>query len=717
MGLCMSKKGLQKEEKIEKISSPCPPPPPKLTSDSLPQQKEREIAPLPEKEEKPEAEAKKQAPVSNRKKVQESKKEEKREEPKRIETTPKEDFCNGLTAGAVRTSSCTKEELDAILIQCGRLSRSSSGKGSSENNGRGTSGSGSRKYAGSKRSYDFDHDSTTEKSYDDEEKPQIRPAHRRTPSREKDGGASELKRSGSRDEGRRSGSRRASRSPGRRQETPAEKTRPGKMVSVPATVSTAREAGNGTRKASATAVKRSGEVGARGTASPRARSPAKIKAASNENIHHHHPSPAKNKAASNENIHHHHPSQPSLSRNSSRKADQSPYRRNPLSEVDENIPKTEQQPTLKNQDLNKPNKGNSNKTARSKEGEEGMNKASHIQLQKPQENAAAPTPKPKERNIRTVEIPHERSSNSRRGIREQLMTCRSMEQQQETEIVEAAPDSAKGGLPKRSEVSAENPGTENLIPQTITRSRSSRRSRDLDLVVGLNPDTLLNNPSSYASLLLEDIQNYHCQNVAFSLPPCVSKACSILEAVADLNSSTSSNLSPAFSEEKISEPNRPNCYNNSISLNGRFNKKLMGKDPFVESEVVANEDDLMEPSLHKYVTVREPVRDMEQQESAGSNSFLGHHWSSSWEPNSAESTDRWTSSLSYTGEEVQQSEATGSFEAGAGRLKRGSCNNSSSSMLPTTLLSGKKRECDGGNGKQGLASFSLAPVATAAAGR
>lgn len=143
----------------------------------------------------------------------------------------------------------------------------------------------------------------------------------------------------------------------------------------------------------------------------------------------------------------------------------------------------------------------------------------------------------------------------------------------------------------------------------------------------------------------------------------------------------------------------------------------MGKDPFVESEVVANEDDLMEPSLHKYVTVREPVRDMEQQESAGSNSFLGHHWSSSWEPNSAESTDRWTSSLSYTGEEVQQSEATGSFEAGAGRLKRGSCNNSSCSMLPTTLLSGKKRECDGGNGKQGLASFSLAPVATAAAGR
>lgn len=46
-----------------------------------------------------------------------------------------------------RTSSCTKEEVDAILIQCGRLSRSSSGKAAS----------GGRKYSGSKRSYDFDH--------------------------------------------------------------------------------------------------------------------------------------------------------------------------------------------------------------------------------------------------------------------------------------------------------------------------------------------------------------------------------------------------------------------------------------------------------------------------------------------------------------------------------------------------------------------------------
>lgn len=297
------------------------------------------------------------------------------------------------------------------------------------------------------------------------------------------------------------------------------------------------------------------------------------------------------------------------------------------------------------------------------------------------------------------------------------MSSRVMEQQQEPQIVQEAKDAAKGGSTKISEIASASQGTESLMPQTLTRSRSSRRSRDLDLVMGLNPDTLLNNSSSYASLLLEDIQNYQSQNVAFSLPPCVSKACSILEAVADLNSSTSSNLSPAFSEEKISEPNRPNSYYNSISLNGRFNRKLMGKDPFVESEVVANDDDLMEPSLHKYVTVREPVRDMDQQESAGSNSFLGHHWSSSWEPNSADSTERWTSSLSNTGEEERAfAESALDFERGAGRSRRGT-SSGSSSMLPTTTLSGKKREFDGGNGKQGLASFSLPPVAAAAVGR
>lgn len=57
----------------------------------------------------------------------------------------------------------------------------------------------------------------------------------------------------------------------------------------------------------------------------------------------------------------------------------------------------------------------------------------------------------------------------------------------------------------------------------------------------------------------------------------------------------------------------------------------------------------MEPSLHKYMTVRRGViggGEMEEQESSGSNGFTGsqQHWgSSSWEPNSADSTDCWTS--------------------------------------------------------------------------
>jgi len=193
-------------------------------------------------------------------------------------------------------------------------------------------------------------------------------------------------------------------------------------------------------------------------------------------------------------------------------------------------------------------------------------------------------------------------------------------------------------------------GGENLKHQTLTRSRSSRRSRDLDL----NPETLLNPvPPSYTTLLLEDIHNFHQTSnpPSFSLPPCVSKACSILEAVADLNSTTSSNLSSAFSEDRKGlsrDESSKNGYNVSVER-----KMVETRDPFVESEVVGT-DDLMEPSFHKYVTVRRGGTlggaDMEEQESSGSNSFVcsgqqQHHWgisSSLWEPNSADSTDRWT---------------------------------------------------------------------------
>lgn len=184
----------------------------------------------------------------------------------------------------------------------------------------------------------------------------------------------------------------------------------------------------------------------------------------------------------------------------------------------------------------------------------------------------------------------------------------------------------------------------NLKPhQTLTRSRSSRRSRDLDI----NPEALLNQEPSYTSLLLEDIHNFHQKNTITNtttvpIPACVTKACSILEAVADLNSATSLYLS-----------DDPRSNNVSLGANHYGKKRVIDtKDPFVESEVVVY-DDVMEPSFHKYVTVkRGGVVDMEDQESSGSNSFTvsgqqnwGFSTTSSWEPNSADSTDCWTSRL------------------------------------------------------------------------
>lgn len=166
-------------------------------------------------------------------------------------------------------------------------------------------------------------------------------------------------------------------------------------------------------------------------------------------------------------------------------------------------------------------------------------------------------------------------------------------------------------------------GPENHKSNGLTRSRSSRLSRDLDI----NPETLSNPNTSYTALLLEDIQNFHQKNTTpppFTLPLCVSKANSILEAVADLNSSIGSNPTDPIPIRKTKQ------------------------EPILESEVIVG-DDLMQPSFHKYVTVKRGTSDeLEEQESSGSNSFVSsqQQWASSscWEPNSAESTDRWTSS-------------------------------------------------------------------------
>jgi hypothetical protein len=157
--------------------------------------------------------------------------------------------------------------------------------------------------------------------------------------------------------------------------------------------------------------------------------------------------------------------------------------------------------------------------------------------------------------------------------------------------------------------------------------RSRRASRDFD-----------QNPGSYTTQLLEDIHNYHQQSTSaapsaatpatpsFSLPECVAKACSIVEAVADLNSSSSENRTyeyePGHSADDKGSVNAPVC-----------------------------SDDFVEPSTarkHLMPPVRDVRAETEPQESAGSNSVSGHPWTPSWEPTSVESSDRTWS----TGDEV-----------------------------------------------------------------
>ncbi|KAF5749969.1 hypothetical protein HS088_TW03G00297 [Tripterygium wilfordii] len=556
-----------------------------------------------------------------------------KERPKEIE----DEVCN---VGKVRTSSCSKEEVDAILIQCGRLSRSnSSGKANS---------SGGKKYSGSKRSYDFDveevkgsdeGDGEEKRQHRQRERRHNRPSssspsgRRRTPSRERDLNQQQQQRSGSRERSGGAGgssSRRVSRSPGRRSDTNNANSnangavgtanRPGKMVSVPPTVSSSslERSNNGGESAAIkrTLVKRNvgGEAATRGVASPRSQSPARANAKENQQ------------------------QQPSLSRSSSRKAEQSPYRRNPLSEIDPNSLAYPQSSIDKAP-------GSNNHKCKEIEAEVVLNQKQNLEMN----------------NDRVVGQgkSHKKGNKGTQNMKDVSADCLVKEQKQ---IVEEA----KRQTTTTTVIPA---GAESLKPQTVTRSRSSRRSRDLDI----NPEALLNAEPSYTRLLLEDIQNFHQKNTntntntpSFSLPACVSKACSILEAVADLNSTTSSNLSCALSDDRRV---LPTDQSNSNKAGYTFvGKKTASeaKDPFVESEVVVN-DDLMEPSFHKYVTVRRggtsgEEDDMDEQESSGSNSFSGtgaqQNWgmsSSSWEPSSVDSAGCWTSR--FNGREEDHSNA------------------------------------------------------------
>ncbi|KAJ8550182.1 hypothetical protein K7X08_033889 [Anisodus acutangulus] len=433
-----------------------------------------------------------------------------------------------------RTSSCTKEEVDAILIQCGMLSRSSS-----KNKGVPFSGCGessdntnfnpntSRKYSISKKSFDFDNENRSD-------------------------GAS----------------RRVSRSPVRRSESPITDTnginvRPEKMVYVPATAGIQR-----------IQVKRNV-----GVASPRAwsRSPAKV-----------------NSKVLNENMNFQ--QQPMyLSRNNSRKKEDSPFRRKPPSEIDtpvvtEPMPFYPQKPNAENINNGTLDYGLKNVNGKIKE-----------QQQQVQEAKA----------LRTV------SGN-------------------------AAVDVIASGF-------------RSLVPDG-ERSRSRRLSRDLDINLRVE-----SNPTqSYTELLLEDIQNFHqksSSNPAFSLPPCVTKACSILEAVADLNSSTSSNLSSTFSQDRRRNPTVERFNKNddaSLGTNPRGKNRLEIQDPYVESEVALS-DDLMEPPcIQTYATFGRGTDGgyMEELESSESNRFVGYQRRrfspSSREPNTDDSTDSWAPSKSYS---------------------------------------------------------------------
>lgn len=564
---------------------------------------------------------------------------------------------------AVRTSSCTKEEVDAILIQCGRLSRSSSG------NAVAASGEHRRRYSGSKRSYDFDHcDNDTISNEEDtrkanasensselceDDRHQYRPRHRqspsprpssherrrRTPSRERE----QQQRSSSRE-------RRVSRSPGRRSSdnpTPAANarsnnsnavSRPGKMVSVPATVSSLvmdkSNNNGGGESAAATGIKRITVKRNVGAASPRSQSPARA---------------IGNAANAGKAFNESQQQQPSLSRSSSRKAEQSPYKRNPLSEIEPNS-------------LAFPHSTPNNNNSR-------------VQNKPRKEFEIEATQKP----------------NGSRTVLDKGMIANCKTKVQQEGDVKMQPSITDNIVVK----TMVPPGVDNLKLHTLTRSRSARRSRDLDL----NPEALLNPPQSYTSLLLEDIQNFHQKSTpSVPLPACVTKACSILDAVADLNSNT--NLNFCGAEDRRSPPSfqcSRNDYNVPLSANDYGKGEPDAEDPVVESMLVVNDDDVMEPSLHKYVTVNRGGSfggvDMDDQESSGSNSFTvssgQQHWgisSSSWEPSSVESKDSWTSRLNCSREESLKSplglEGRVSSEAGCdvdGAGKR---------------LNSKRRQCD-----------------------
>ncbi|GJM85638.1 hypothetical protein PR202_ga02109 [Eleusine coracana subsp. coracana] len=435
MGLCFSKK---KKQPPGGASSK------KVAAAVVADDKAKKTAQQPKSADKNAVKAKDAAPASG---------EERREEEKsgrRRRTRRRSSSCRVvvLPSGPVRTSSCTREEVDAILIQCGRLSRSSSGTGRTPS--RETGSHHRRRRSGSKRSYDFDQE---QKAGDEEGNWESgRPASRPSPHR----GSPQRKRSGSRERssGGGSGSRRASRSPGRRG---AE----GGGVS-----SSAAAAGGGAREAAA-----AGEDGVRAGEGEDARG--------------------------------------------RRVGDQVRVAEVELAGEDDG------------------GGGGERERMRCAGAEQEL-------VQEGRAVAVPAEPHGRDRREHAPEQQRQTSSEEGHGAREGAdcyrKRARSGNKKRETAedatAADARPLSAKTNATRTVSVAAES---------LSQRPRSRRASRDLDQ----------GSSNSYASQLLEDIQNYHNEQhqasatPSFSLPACVAKACSILDAVADLNSSSTSSSSLA----------------------------------------------------------------------------------------------------------------------------------------------------------------------------
>eukprot|EP01018_Ginkgo_biloba_P022001 Gb_25892 [translate_table: standard] len=511
-------------------------------------------------------------------------------------------------------SSSAKEDVDAILIQCGRLSRSSSGKASNETHSR-------NQYSGSKR-LDVEckeEEVDTEKAKEN----RARPSHRRSSSRDL---TVETKRSSSRDRGTEGGKRvtgrrispspgrRAEPSPGRRSEKSAEKTRPGKQSSIASRENASNsEARVVSKRGPVKRTAASGDFSAGNTSTSRSRSPAPRLCASNECSF-----------------------PQSLSRSSSRKTEQSPFRR-PL-----NDEMTYDQSTVrKDEETN--NDGSQGETAKRQTTE----KLSTAQMMDETET--------KRKRVALKEI-----SGNCKPIRDQLLSCRAVPTMkapskvstkeaasdeisctEETETVKPSATSSHKRVPSfGTEMNGENEAfnefcaSENCVEKQhlsngatdqyngnpssesgakseglsmqFPRSRSARRSRDQFLLDSQSLFEAANPPLQYANTELK----------AFSIPASLSKACFILEAVADLNSSVNSNSSMYSNEKSLV----------SDSLEQGKSTRFLAMPNFESEEKLSANSDTERAGIirefHRTVSARNSNvewTEQVQEESAGSN--------------------------------------------------------------------------------------------------